>query len=188
MVDGLETPPIVLIVDDEAGLVELFASFLEPFTKPRTATTGTEAMKLVDSSIDAAIIDRRMPGKSGDEVLDEIRAAGYRFPVAMVTAVQADVDIIEMPLDVYVTKPVSRDELHDVVEVLVRHQGADERRREFFRLAAKKRALEANPSVDTGSGSEFNRLVDRLETLQQELDGPVDEFTEDRLATILPVN
>lgn len=138
MVETLEESPTVLIVDDEAGMVELISAYLNPYCETRTATGGTDALELIDDSIDIAIVDRRMPGKTGNEVLEELRAEGYRFPVAMLTAVQADVDIIEMPFDVYLTKPVSRDELLNVVEVLVRLQDYDEKSREFLPARRKE--------------------------------------------------
>lgn len=182
MLEDLEVPRTVLIVDDEAGMVELFSAYLESSCETRTATNGMEALELVDDTIDVAILDRRMPGTSGDEILEELRARGYRLPVAMLTAVQADVDIIEMPFDAYLTKPVSRDELLDVVEVLVQRQDYDETGREFFRLAAKKRSLEANPDVDTGADSEFSQLVERMEGLQEELNDTLEGLIEEDLA------
>ena len=176
--ERFEGTPTVLIVDDEPGLVELFSAYLEGACETKTATTGREALDLVDDSIDVALVDRRMPEMTGDEALEELRTAGYRFPVAMVSAVQPDIDIIDMPFDGYLTKPVSRDALLDLVEILVCRQEYDEQSREFFRLAAKKRSLEANPQVETGPDTEYSRLARRMDELQSELNETLEELLE----------
>lgn len=47
-----------------------------------------------------------MPVRSGNEVLDKMRIAGYDWCVAMVTTVEPDLDILEMGFDDYLVKPV----------------------------------------------------------------------------------
>lgn len=185
MLENLQEPPTVLMVDDEAGLLELFEAYLEAYCETRTTTNGENALELVDETVDVAILDRRMPGMTGDEILEEIRAAGYQFPVAMLTAIQADVDIIEMPFDAYLTKPVARDELVNVIEVLVGRRGYDEKSREFFRLAAKKRSLEANLDVDKGEDSEYEKLVERMDALREELNDTLETLIEEESAHTL---
>lgn len=102
----------------------------------------------------------------------------------MLTAVQADVDIIEMPFDAYVSKPVSGDEFLNLVDELVRLKDYDERSREFFRIASKKRSLELNPKVDTGEDSALHVLVTRMEALQKDLNGTLEGLIEEDTAQI----
>ncbi|MGM0398456.1 MAG: response regulator transcription factor, partial [Halobacteriota archaeon] len=89
----------VLIVDDEPSLVELFERYLADDYDTRTATDGEAAMANVDDDVDVALLDRRIPGMTGDEILEAIRSQGHQFPVAMITAVDPDTDIIDMPFD-----------------------------------------------------------------------------------------
>ena len=57
----------VLIVDDEQNLTTLYAAWLEPDYDVVTATSGSEAVTELDSDVDVALLDRRMPETSGDE-------------------------------------------------------------------------------------------------------------------------
>ena len=61
----------VMLVDDEPTLVDLYETFLSGEYDVRTATGGTEALEVMDESVDVALLDRRMPELSGDEVLLE---------------------------------------------------------------------------------------------------------------------
>jgi DNA-binding response OmpR family regulator len=107
----------------------------------RTATGGPEALDLVDEEVDVALLDRRMPRMSGDELLDKLRERGIEAKVAMLTAVDPDVDIVDMPFDDYRTKPVAAAELRGLVRTLLLRASYDERCQEFFQLASKKAAL-----------------------------------------------
>lgn len=107
--------PVVLAVDDEPRVVEAFALWLEDDYRVLTATSGEEALEVADDSVDVALLDRQMPGMTGDEVLEELRNRGLDCRVAMVTGVDPDFDIVELPFEEYVQKPVDGDALHDVV-------------------------------------------------------------------------
>lgn len=170
--------PTVLIVDDEPDLVELFSVYLQDSYDVRTATAGEDAMDLVDDDLDVVLLDRRMPTKSGDEILAEIRNAGYRFPIAMITAVSPDMDIVDMAFADYVTKPVDSEGLLSTVEVLVERREYDEKCREFFQLASKKATLETSREFDVNSQPAYHEIRDRMKELQDQLDETLTELTD----------
>ncbi len=58
--------PSVLIAEDEPDLANLYTSRLEERYDVRTAYDGTEALEAIDGDIDVVLLDRRMPGLSGD--------------------------------------------------------------------------------------------------------------------------
>lgn len=134
----------VLVVDDEPELADLYAAWLREEYDVRTAYGGREALAVLESGVevDVASIDRLMPRMSGRELLSYIRGAGYDCRVSIVTAVEPDFDIIEMGFDEYLVKPVRREELREVVDVLVTRSTYDEQLQEFFALASKRAALE----------------------------------------------
>lgn len=69
----------VLIVDDEPGLLFSLSAFLEDenFTVQRTSS-GEEALALLaKENFDAVIIDIRLPGKDGNDVIYEAKMSGY---------------------------------------------------------------------------------------------------------------
>ncbi|OSP09945.1 DNA-binding protein [Halorubrum ezzemoulense DSM 17463] len=163
----------VLAVDDEPDLAELYRVYLDPSYDVRIATGGEEALDAMDDAVDVVLLDRRMPDMSGHEVLDAIRDEGYDARVAMLTAVEPDVDIVEMPFDDYKTKPVTKEDLVTLVEVLLHRAAFDERSQEFFALASKKAALEA---AGTTNSDEYEELLDRMESVRVEVDDTLDHL------------
>ena len=163
----------VLAVDDEADLVDLYAEFLSPEYGVRTATSGTDALEKIDATVDVVLLDRRMPDMSGREVLRVLRERGHDCQVAMLTAVDPEQDILEMPFDDYRTKPVTRRELIELVENLIDRTTYDEQNRELFQLASKRAALEVAGNDDT---AEYRELVERIETLRSDIRTAQDEI------------
>lgn len=162
----------VLIVDDEADIVELYEAFLSSRYDIRTATSGAAALETVDDSVDVVLLDRRMPEMSGDEVLSRLRDRGLNCQVAMLTGVKPAENIIEMPFDDYKVKPVGRGELITLVEVLLERAKYDEKSQQFFRYAAKKAALEFAEKTDTDA---YREIVERMEVLREEINGSLDD-------------
>ena len=162
----------VLVVDDEPQLAELYSMQLAEEYEVRTATGGPEALDLVDEEVDVALLDRRMPRMSGDELLDELREQGIEARVAMLTAVEPDVDIVDMPFDDYQTKPVAAAELRGLVRMLLLRASYDERSQEFFQLASKKAALETAGKEDT---EEYRQLSERMAAVREEIDTTLDQ-------------
>jgi DNA-binding response OmpR family regulator len=162
----------VLVVDDEPQLAELYSMQLAEEYEVRTATGGPEALDLVDEEVDVALLDRRMPRMSGDELLDKLRERGIEAKVAMLTAVDPDVDIVDMPFDDYRTKPVAAAELRGLVRTLLLRASYDERSQEFFQLASKKAALETAGKEDT---EEYRQLSERMAAVREEIDATLDQ-------------
>jgi len=169
-----ETPATVLAVDDEPDLAELYRVYLESAYDVRIATGGEAAIGEMDESVDVVLLDRRMPDMSGHEVLTAMREAGYDARVAMLTAVEPDVDIVDMPFDDYKTKPVTKEDLLTLVEVLLYRAEFDEHSQEFFALASKKAALEAADTTDT---DEYKELVERMESIRDRVDDTLDHLS-----------
>jgi DNA-binding response OmpR family regulator len=178
-----DDPATVLVVDDEARVAEAFAVWLDGYDV-RTATGGREALDAFDAAVDVVLLDRRMPGMSGDEVLERLRADGHDPRVAMVTGVDPEPEIAEMPFDDYVVKPVDAADLRETVERLVRVDGYDERVREPFALSRERATLAADQprtSPDDGAYAELEGRIDRRLT---ELDGLADRLDPDDFESV----
>lgn len=117
----------VLVVEDEPDIAALIAYQLtrEGF-RVETAATGTEALSAVNREVpDLVVLDRMLPGLSGDEVLQAIRKEpGTRnIPVLVLTAKREQEDRItgfELGADDYLTKPFSPRELVLRVQAILR--------------------------------------------------------------------
>jgi len=174
-----EQPPLVLVVEDEPDLADLYAAWLGDEYRVRTAYGGHEALENLDEEVDAILLDRRMPGLSGDEVLVAVRDRGIDCRVAMVTAVEPDFDILEMGFDDYLVKPVTKETLKETVDGLLRRSDYDTGVQELFSLTSKKAVLESEKSAsELADHEEYQELTDRIEELRSELDRTIEEVDE----------
>ncbi|MEZ3164483.1 HalX domain-containing protein [Halorubrum sp. RMP-47] len=178
-----EQPPLVLVVEDEPDLADLYAAWLGDEYRVRTAYGGREALDELDEAdnqVDAILLDRRMPGLSGDEVLTAVRERGIDCRVAMVTAVEPDFDILEMGFDDYLVKPVTSDTLRETVEGLLQRGEYDSEVQELFSLTSKKAMLESEKSAtDLADNDEYQRLTERIDELRERADESRDAVASD---------
>jgi len=119
--------PRVLVVEDEAEIAALIAYQLtRDGYRGETVLTGTAALDAMNRNPpDLVVLDRMLPGLSGDDVLKAIRSdpATRMLPVVMLTAKREQDDRIsglEMGADDYVTKPFSPRELTLRIDAVLR--------------------------------------------------------------------
>ncbi|TWB23747.1 DNA-binding NtrC family response regulator [Nitrospirillum amazonense] len=110
----------VLIVDDDAALRDALGEVVADCGHaPRFAPSGEIALTmLANDTVDAMILDLRMPGLDGLEVLRRVRTRSTSLPVTVLTAHASAANTIEaMRLGAFdhLTKPVGRAELVRVV-------------------------------------------------------------------------
>jgi CheY-like chemotaxis protein len=109
-----DRPASVLVVDDLPANVELMARRLERSgLEVLTASDGPTALDMLQRhAVDLVLLDIMMPGRTGLEVLQRIRAtwSSAVLPVIMVTAKTDNEDVVEalgLGANDYVTKPVN---------------------------------------------------------------------------------
>ena len=183
---GSETP-VVLIVEDEPDVAETYNLWLADDYEVRMAGSGDEGLAELDETVDVVLLDRMMPGLSGDEVLERIRERGLDCRVAMVTAVEPDFDILEMGFDAYLCKPIRSQQLHDTVENLLERSTYDDLLQEYYSLVEKQATLEATKSsAELADNEEYLELRERVDDLKTDLSdtlGGIDD-DEDFIATL----
>ena len=130
--EGHEVRPRVLVIEDDAGILALVAYQLtRAGYRVETAASGAEGLDSFHREIpDLVVLDRMLPGLSGDEVLQFIRqdSATRAVPVLVLTAMREEADRIEgleMGADDYLTKPFSPRELVLRVDAILRRARAD---------------------------------------------------------------
>ncbi|MFB6310761.1 MAG: HalX domain-containing protein [Salinirussus sp.] len=167
----------VLVVDDERDVADLYAVWLSTEYDVRTAYGGQDAIEAIEDAVDVVLLDRQMPDRSGDDVLSWIARGDSDPRVVMVTAVDPDFDVVDMPFDEYLTKPVEQEELVDVVDRMLERDRYDETMREYFALASKKATLEAEkPPAELGKDERYRRVVHAVEELGSRADATVDQL------------
>jgi DNA-binding response OmpR family regulator len=115
---------LILVVDDEANIVELARLYLEKEGfRVEEASTGEEALKgFEDLSPALIILDIMLPAPDGWEVCRRIRSRS-QVPIIMLTAREDEVDKVvglELGADDYLTKPFSPRELVARVKAVLR--------------------------------------------------------------------
>jgi len=169
----------VLVVDDEQEVADVYAFRLKRQYDVRTAYGGQQAVEAVDEAVDVVLLDRRMPEMSGDEALQAIREAGYDCRVIMTTAVEPEFDIVEMPFDDYLCKPVEQDTLQQAIESQLTAKQYDESVSDLFRATSKIAVLEAEKTAEElANSAEYQRLKKITDDTRGEADSLMSELDD----------
>ncbi|WP_277541258.1 HalX domain-containing protein [Haloarcula laminariae] len=180
-------PPVVLIVEDEPDVAETYKLWLQGDYEVRMGQNGDEGLELLDETVDVVLLDRMMPGLSGDEVLREIRERDLGCRVAMVTAVEPDFDILEMGFDAYLSKPIRSEQLHDTVTNLLERSEYDSLLQEYYALVEKQATLEATKSsAELAESDQYEKLTEEIAEMREGLDDALGgvEDDDDFIATL----
>ncbi|HRQ79244.1 MAG TPA: response regulator transcription factor [Gemmatimonadaceae bacterium] len=119
----------VLVIEDDPTVGQFVKRGLEEarYTVDLVAD-GEEGEQLAKSQpYDLVVLDLRLPGRSGQQVLRNLRSRGFEKPVLVLTAqdaVDAKVETLRAGADDYVTKPFAFEELLARVEALARRPRA----------------------------------------------------------------
>jgi FixJ family two-component response regulator/AraC-like DNA-binding protein len=107
--------PVVLVVDDDAGIREGLRFVLDEHYAVLDAPHGRSALNIVRAErVDLVLLDILMPEVDGLEILQELKALEPDLPVIMMTAVKTvrtTVAAMKLGASDYVTKPFQEDEL-----------------------------------------------------------------------------
>jgi DNA-binding response OmpR family regulator len=171
---------IVLIIEDEEAIAQSYERCLRDEFEVRVAHDGESGLEQLDKSVDVVLLDRMMPGMSGSEVLDRISERPESPRIAMVTAMDPDFDIIEMPFDEYVTKPPDRDELRETVADLCAQADRESRVRRYRSLLSRKATLVTQkPTEELHENESFSELCEQIDELETELEDDNEALLDD---------
>ncbi|KAF0222712.1 MAG: two component transcriptional regulator [Erysipelotrichaceae bacterium] len=121
--------PMILIIDDEAKIIEIVKAFLETKGfKVLFAETGEIGFELFKkNSIALVLLDLMLPGISGEELCIKMRQTS-RVPIIMLTAKVTEADLVngfDYGADDYITKPFGLKELYVRIEAVLRRSKSD---------------------------------------------------------------
>jgi two-component system copper resistance phosphate regulon response regulator CusR len=119
----------VLVIEDDPTVGEFVKRGLEEQRwQVDLVANGLEGERLaVSQPYDLVVLDMRLPGKNGLDVLRTLRSRGFERPILVLTAqdaVDAKVETLRAGADDYVTKPFAFEELLARVEALGRRPRA----------------------------------------------------------------
>jgi two-component system response regulator VanR len=185
----------VLVVEDEPYMAEAIRNGLRlEAIAADIAGDGDAALRLLEiNTYDIAVLDRDIPGPSGDEVARQIVASGSGTPILMLTAADRIDDKatgFELGADDYLTKPFELRELVMRIRALDRRRAhnrppvreiaglrLDPFRREVYRdgryVALTRKQFAVLEALVTAEGG----VVSAEELLQRAWDENADPFT-----------
>ncbi|MDS0297813.1 winged helix-turn-helix transcriptional regulator [Halogeometricum sp. S1BR25-6] len=159
-----EGAPVVLVVDDDARLTELYASMLEGY-EVRAANDGREGLSMVDETVDVVLLDRKMPEVAGERVARRIAEEYPSVRVVLLASDRLDEAALTVPFDRYLRKPVTATGLTETVEDLLTPR--EETVRRYLSTLAKTAAFNGDTNVDA-----YRKLTRRRDELAEELQDP----------------
>jgi len=149
----------VLVVDDEEGVRASVRAILEETCDVLEAGNGAQALEVLKThEIDLVMLDQRMPGEPGIDVLPRIKAADPSTVVVIVTAVRelrTAVEALKRGAYDYLTKPF------DVDDILMLAQRALDKRALEREVLYLRSALAGGPPDAGGLAGSFERMVGR---------------------------
>jgi DNA-binding response OmpR family regulator len=115
----------ILVVEDEPGIalaleVDLTA---EGYAVEIASDGQTATLRAREGTFDLVLLDVMLPGKDGFDVCRDLRRAGLRMPIILLTAKTQEAEKIlglELGADDYVTKPYSPRELRARIKAALR--------------------------------------------------------------------
>ena len=120
----------ILIVDDEPNVLWFISKICQPMGYGTlTAGSGMEALKVIQEcgdKIDLVLLDLRMPGMGGIEVLKSIRKHQPELPVIVLTAIHDKrEDCEKLGIEAFIKKPYSLEELYRHIENIMERKSYD---------------------------------------------------------------
>ena len=171
-----DSPPLILVVDDDAALADMLRDYLELYGFRVRAACDAHAMErcLHEGTPQLLLLDMMLPGEDG---LSIARRLGTRVPVVMMSARAEDADRIaglEMGAEDFVLKPFNPRELLARIRVVLRRRAPTRNEppvRQFgrFRLDVARRTLQRDEQNIELSAAEFSLLHVLLEHAGQVL-------------------
>ncbi len=104
----------ILIIEDDTDINNMLRTLLtRAGYRTVSAYSGTEGLLVHNSSVDLILLDLMLPGRSGEDIICELKAA-WDVPVIVMSAIHdisKKVDLFALGADDYVTKPFHNEEL-----------------------------------------------------------------------------
>ncbi len=158
----------ILIVDDDPFVRESLSErlFIEGYGT-MSANDADEAIAAISSTTpDIAILDVNLPGISGIDLLEKIKAISPEISVVILTgygSVQDAVDAMKKGADDYLLKPCSIDELNIVLNQIIKQRNLKNENIELKRQLEKYRGVSAAGMI--GRSSAMRQVYERIEAV-----------------------
>lgn len=123
---------VILVVDDEKEVTMSLEGFFATLGYDMlTALDGEEALKVIDSikNLDLILLDVRMPGVDGIQILKHLRKTGSKAKVIIMTAYDNEVkqEVEKIGIDGFFAKPIDLSKLIDRIRYVIENSDKNTR-------------------------------------------------------------
>ena len=112
--------PTVLVVEDQLGPRESLRAILQPAYRVLVAMEGAQAIHFVEHEpVDVVLLDLRLPGLSGLQVLEKIKALRPAIAVIVVTGYassETEREVVRLRAFAYIPKPFNISHVRETVK------------------------------------------------------------------------
>jgi len=153
----------ILVVDDERNVRDSIGKFLKLENMDVVgAENGLSAQRILQREVfSAAIIDLKMPGMGGLELIGWIKEEGLRLPLIMISAhgeIQDAVDAMKLGANDYIVKPFDPEELVIRLKKILEAQSLKDQ------VESARRNLPAEARL-IGSSTVIQKIRESIETI-----------------------
>jgi DNA-binding response OmpR family regulator len=175
----------ILVAEDDVHINQMLCELLlQNSYTPAAAYSGTEALLLLSQqSFSLILLDLMLPGKTGEQVLDEIRV-NYDVPVIVLTArtdKETTVKLLRSGADDYLAKPFDNNELLARIAVQLRRAATVTREPETNRLCFKDITLDLDCFDAIVGGRKAGLSKREFEIIRLMMNYPNKVFTKNNL-------
>lgn len=148
----------ILIIEDDTDINHMLSRLLsQNGYQTVSAYSGTEGTLVHNSRIDLILLDLMLPGKSGEEIIGELKAK-KNVPVIVMSAihdVEKKVDLFSLGADDYVTKPFDNKELLARIAVRLKSNNPTETNAVSDKLSFEDISIDTNAFIAQCNGTEI---------------------------------
>ena len=167
----------VLVIDDDSSVRDTVGVMLEQegFRALQAGDGVSGFQQAISLKPDLILVDLKMPGLSGAEVCQQLRASGINTPLIVLSALADEIDkvqLLELGADDYVVKPFGSRELLARIRALLRRSSpGDDRILEFadVRIDLTRRVVEKSHEELKLTRAEYNLLTYFLQNADRAL-------------------
>lgn len=171
----------ILIIEDDKDINQMLEKLLGSYQyQTVSAYSGTEGLLLHKEDIDLILLDLMLPGKNGEEIIQELKQK-HSVPIIVMSAIEETekkVDLLNEGADDYVTKPFHQEELLARIKVQLRNR---EKTKEKRILTYKDITLNSKEYTVTCHGKKLDFTKHEFDLLKTLMEHPKQVFTKSNL-------
>ena len=167
----------ILVIEDNKEQAEMYKRWLEPKYLAEVAKSYDEALRKYREDQRIILMDRNLENSKAEDLINSLDGI-TDSNIVLITGMEPDLSLLDMPIKDYLIKPIGREKLIKTVNKILEVDKRTDKDKELLGLLSKKRVLD-NKSSEVREKEEYHELVDRIEELKNELDNIPDSVKED---------